>query len=165
MKYFKGIAYISTLLIIGVCTAQLEIPWEATIYNDNQNQYIDASDISNPIRDGAYTAIQSPDNNEKITWVQGTNNKIEDHKTAQTQTLQIIKNLINYALGMVSLVALVYLIYHGIIIITAAGDDAQYKKWLKGIKFATIALIWIGFSWIIVSSVFRIINTVLLKAS
>lgn len=55
------------------------------------------------------------------------------------------------------------MIYHGVLIITAAGDDAQYKKGMKGIKFAAIAIIGIGLSWIFVSSIFRLINEVLLK--
>jgi len=29
---------------------------------------------------------------------------------------------------MIGLIALVYLIYHGFLILTAAGDDTQYKK-------------------------------------
>ncbi|MEI7557973.1 MAG: hypothetical protein WCJ45_03990 [bacterium] len=42
--------------------------------------------------------------------------------------MDVIKNIVNYALGMVALVALIYLIYHGFLILTAAGDDTQYKK-------------------------------------
>jgi len=32
---------------------------------------------------------------------------------------------------MVALIALVYLIYHGFMIVTAAGDETQYKNGLK----------------------------------
>jgi len=42
---------------------------------------------------------------------------------------------------MVALVALIYLIYHGFLIVTASGDDTQYKQGLKGIKFAAIAIV------------------------
>jgi hypothetical protein len=59
---------------------------------------------------------------------------------------------------LISLVALVYLIYHGILVMTAAGDEAQYKKWLKGIQFAAIALIGVGLSWLIISFIFYIIG-------
>lgn len=47
--------------------------------------------------------------------------------------------------------ALVYLIYHGFIMLTASGDDTQYKKGLKGIKFAAIAIVGIGASRLIIS--------------
>lgn len=51
MKLAKKIGYILFLGLIGVCSAQLQIPGEPTIYNDDQNQYVDSTDISNPIRD------------------------------------------------------------------------------------------------------------------
>lgn len=58
----------------------------------------------------------------------GGNNEIGDHMTAQNQTFQIINNFINYALGLLALIALVYLLYHGFLMVTAAGDDEQYTK-------------------------------------
>lgn len=163
MKIIKKIGIIALLGLIGICNAQLEIPWESTIFNTNQDQYIDANDISNPIRDGAYTAIKSPDENSEIGGIQGISQKIEDHTSAREKTFTIVRNLINYALWLLSLIALVYMIYHGIVILTAAGDDAKYKQGMKGIKFAAIALIGIWFSWIIVSSIFWLIFEVILK--
>jgi hypothetical protein len=77
------------------------------------------------------------------------------------QTMNIIKSIINYALGMVWLVALVYLIYHGFLILTAAGDETQYKKGLKWIKFAAIAMAGIGMSWLIVSAIFWLIALII----
>ena len=62
---------------------------------------------------------------------------------------------------MVGLVALVYLIYHGFLILTAAGDETQYKKGLKGIKFAAIAMVGIGASWLIVSAIFWLIALII----
>ena len=163
MKFVKKLGYILFLGLAWICSAQLQIPGDSTIFNDNQDQYIDANDIANPIRDGAYTAIKSPDQNNEIGGLQGVSQKIEDHETAKEKTFTIVKNVINYALGLLSLIALVYMIYHGIIILTAAGDDAKYKQGMKGIKFAAIALIGIGFSRIIVSSIFWLIFEVILK--
>jgi hypothetical protein len=62
---------------------------------------------------------------------------------------------------MLGLVALIYLIYHGFLIVTAAGDDTQYKKGLKGIKFAAIAMVGVGASWLIVSGIFRLIALII----
>jgi len=164
MKKITKLAYIIILSVFWLCFAQLEIPQESTIYSNDQSQYIDDSNISNPIRDWAYNAIQSTDSKNEIWWVRWLNQKIEDHTTAKTKTLQIIKNFVNYALWLLSLVALIYVIYHGIIIITAAGDDVKYKEWMKGVKFATMALVWIWMSWIIISSIFWILNNVLISS-
>jgi len=62
---------------------------------------------------------------------------------------------------MLGLVALVYLIYHGFLILTASGDENQYKKGIAGIKFAAIALAGIGASWLIVSAIFWLIALVI----
>ncbi len=158
-----SILLISFLCLIWASNAQLEIPWESSIYSNNQSNYIDASGISNPLRDWTYTAIQSPDSESEIWGIQWIDNKIEDHDSAREKTFTIVKNLINYALGLLSLIALIYVIYHGIIIITAAGDDSKYKQWLKWIRTAAIALVWIWLSRIVVSSIFRLIFEVLLK--
>lgn len=163
MKLIKKMIFIASIILFSTCNAQLEIPWESTIFNNNQDQYIDANDISNPIRDWAYTAIKSPDETSEISWVQWAWQKIEDHTAAREKTFAIIKNLINYALWLLSLIALVYIIYHGIIILTAAWDDAKYKEGLKWVKFAAIALIWIWLSRVVVSSIFWLIFEVLLK--
>jgi len=48
--------------------------------------------------------------------------------TAQNQTFQIINNFINYALGLLAMIALIYLLYHGFLMVTSAGDEEQYGK-------------------------------------
>lgn len=137
--------------------AQLEIPGEPTIYNDSQDQYLQAKDLDNPIRAGAYAAIKNPESGTWILWVQWADKEISSHADAKTQTLRIINNMINYALGLLSFIALVYLIYHGFIILTAAGDDAKYKEGMKWIRYAVIAIGGIGLSWILVSTIFLIV--------
>jgi hypothetical protein len=42
--------------------------------------------------------------------------------------------------------------------VTAAGDDGKYKEGFKILKQAAIGLIIVWFSWIIVSTVFRVIQ-------
>ena len=88
-------------------------------------------------------------------WV---DNQITDHNTAKNQTLQIVKNILNYVLGLLGLIALIYLIYNGFLILTAGGDDAQYKKGIQSLQYALIALAGIGASWLIVSLIFRLID-------
>jgi len=43
--------------------------------------------------------------------------------------------------------------------VTAAGDDGKYKKWFTIVKQAIIWLILIWSAWMIVSLVFRFMNT------
>lgn len=76
---------------------------------------------------------------------------IEDSEQAQSSTVDYITVIVNYFLWILSLVALVYLLYHGFLMVTAAWDDEKYKKWWAWIKYATIALIWIGVSWFFIS--------------
>lgn len=110
------------------------------------------------MRDGAYNIIDGDPTTvggaDELKGIVGVNSKITDHTSAKAKTLQIVKNLVNYALGMLSFVALVYLIYNGFLMVTAAGDDAQYKKGLKSIKYAIIAIAGIGLSRLMVSFIF-----------
>ena len=167
MKYsYKIMIWIFTILSILWHTSfaeQLQIPGQPTIYTDSEAQYLDASKINDPIRDWAYSAIKNPGNStnqnqNEIMGIQWIDNQITNHKTAETRTLKYIYNIINFALAWLSLVALIYLIYHWMIVLTAAGDDARYKEGIKGIKYATIAILGIGLSWIFVSSIFRLVN-------
>ena len=142
--------------------AQLEIPGQPTIYNESQEQYLQADGLDNPLRAGAYAAIKNPDgvgDDSQLDGIQWIDKKIESFADAKSQTLKIINNMINYALASLSLVALIYLIYHGFIILTAAGDDAKYKEGMKGIRYALIAIGWIGLSWILVSTIFWIVSS------
>jgi hypothetical protein len=45
--------------------------------------------------------------------------------------------------------------------VTAAGDEERYNKWLNGIKYASIALAGIGLSWLIISLIFYIIDFII----
>lgn len=144
----------------------LQIPeTENYILNDNAQQVLDTQGINDPIRDGAYKIINSDPSTPGWSWslmgIVWVNSQITDHQTAKNNTLQIVKNIVNYALGMLSLVALVYLIFHGFMVVTAGGDDTQYKNGLKSIKNALIAIAGIGASWLIVSFIFRLIGLVI----
>jgi len=136
---------------------------EDTIYTQNVTQVIDTNNLDNPIRDGTFSVIdnEKTKNNwedpQQVNWIINIW-QIDQHQEAQENVLNIIKNIINYALGALWLIALIYLIAHWFMIVTAAGDDEKYKKGLKGIKYAAIAMIGIGLSFFVISMVFRIIN-------
>ena len=68
--------------------------------------------------------------------------------------ITVIKSFINWMLGMLALVALVILLWGGFQMVTAAGDDAKYKKGFKILQQAAIWLVFIGVSRLVVSVIF-----------
>lgn len=78
--------------------------------------------------------------------------------TSSWGLLTVVKNFINWMLGLLSLIALVVCLYGGFNMVTAAGDEAKYKKWFKILQQAAVGLAIIGLSWIIVSFVFYLIT-------
>lgn len=71
--------------------------------------------------------------------------------------ITVIKTFISWTLGMLALVALVVLLWGGFQMVTAAGDDAKYKKGFKILQQAAIGLIFIWLSWLMVSVIFRLL--------
>ena len=134
---------------------------ENYILTEESEQVLHSSDISDPLRQWAYGTIDPEWWTGELWGVVGVGDPIYTHQNAKYKVMNIIKSIINYALWMVSLIALIYLIYHGFLIVTAAGDDTQYKKGLKGIKYAAIAMVGIGVSRLIVSWIFRLINLII----
>lgn len=154
-----GIIMYASLLVVWY--AQMIVPDSQNyILNENDQQVLNTQGINDPLRDGAYNIV-TPEWTGALSGVVWVNDKISTHQNAQSKTMTVIKNIINYALWMVAFVALVYLIYHGFLIVTAAGDDTQYKKWLSWIKFAAIAMIGIGTSWLVVSAIFRLLALII----
>lgn len=153
----SGIIMYASLLVVWY--AQMIVPDSQNyILNENDQQVLNTENINDPLRDGAYNIIEPQWWTGALSGVVGAwESLISSHETAQNKVMTVVKNLINYALWMVALVALVYLMYHGFMILTAAGDEAQYKNGLKWVKFAAIALVGIGMSWLIVSAIFWLI--------
>lgn len=74
--------------------------------------------------------------------------------------IQIIKNAINWVLGMLSLVALVLCLWWWFQIVTAAWDDWKQKKWVSVLKHAAIWLVVIWLSWFVVTIIFWLLRWV-----
>ena len=70
----------------------------------------------------------------------------------------VIRSFLNWVLGILSLIALIVLLYGGFSMVTAAGDDAKYKKGFKILQQAAVGLAIVGLSWIIVSAIFWVIG-------
>lgn len=162
MKKFMLGSIVIYICLIVVWYAQMIVP-DSTNYilNENGQQVLNTNNINDPLRDGAYNIIDPVTWTGKLSGIVGVGDKISTHQNAQNKTMGVIKNIINYALWMLALVALLYLIYHGFLILTAAGDDAQYKKGVWGVKYAAIAMAGIGASWIIISAIFWLLALII----
>jgi hypothetical protein len=124
---------------------------ESTIYADDITDAINSVWIDDPLREWT-TNIWEQTQWIAMSWI------ITTSEEAQDQTVVFIQKIVNYFLALLWLVALLYLIYHWILILTAVWDDTKYKKWLKWIQTAAIALGWIWFSRFIVSLILYVIK-------
>ncbi len=87
-------------------------------------------------------------------WVKGTDDPQWEG------LIQVFKNVINWILGILSLITLGVLLWGGFQMVTAAGDDGKYKKGFTILKQAGIGLAFIGLSWFVVSIIFSVIGSV-----
>ena len=123
-----------------------------TVITDNPDQVIGAEirNSDDPIRDGSYIIWENTDgiyNAEELT----------DTGTSREKTTNFIKGIVNYALWILGLIALIYMMYHGFLTLTAGADEEKYKKWREGVRYAAIALAGIGVAWFVVSGVFWLV--------
>jgi len=72
---------------------------------------------------------------------------------AQGTLGQNITLIINYFLGILGLIAVAFLIYAGILMVTAGGNEEQVGKARKVITYAVIGIVIILLSWTIVTFV------------
>ena len=73
--------------------------------------------------------------------------------TAKGTLGQNITTIINYFLGILGLIAVVFLIYAGVLMVTAGGNEEQVKKAKKIITYAVIGIVIILLSFTIVQFV------------
>ncbi len=71
----------------------------------------------------------------------------------QTSLGESITTIINYFLGLLGLVAVVFLIYAGVLMVTAGGNDEQVTKARKIIMYAIVGIVIILLSYTIVQFV------------
>jgi len=71
--------------------------------------------------------------------------------------IDFVQNAVNWILWVLWLITVIILIWWGFQMVTAAGDDGKYKKWFTIVKQATIGLILIWVSWLIISLIFSFV--------
>lgn len=90
---------------------------------------------------------------------------LTDTEESREKTLDYITGLVNYALWILGLIALLYLIYHAVLTLTAGSDDGQASKWREGMKYAAYALLGLGAARFMVSMIIFLINLVTVRFS
>ncbi|MDR0369884.1 MAG: pilin [Candidatus Peribacteria bacterium] len=88
-----------------------------------------------------YAQFGNTDYVSGIEGIPGTQDGLQGSKL-----LDIIKNFINWMLGMLATIALALCLYAGFLMTTAAGDDGKYKKGFTILKQAGIGLVIVGLS-------------------
>lgn len=85
-------------------------------------------------------------------------NTIGTTQDTKWRLINVIKNAINWVLGMLSLIALVLCLWWWFQIVTAAWDDWKQKKWVSVLKHAAIWLVIIWLSWFVVTIIFWLLR-------
>ena len=86
-----------------------------------------------------------------------TNELDKTQETATTRTVKLIQRILNFALSLVSFIALIILIFAGVQMLTAAWDQSKFDTWKKTLRRVIIWIVWIAISRFIVSMIFRFI--------
>lgn len=165
MKRGKKIA----LILIGLCilmnyniSSASGLPDQSAIgiLTENSESFLqDYGD--NAIRDGSYSAIKGETSEEQIWGLIDSKEKIENQTDAQNKTLQLIKKIINFALGFISLIALVLLIIAGVKMVTANGDDKAFGAGKETLTTIVKAISGIAISWLLISAIFWFLQKIL----
>lgn len=160
MKNFLHAIFWASILLFFPLLGQTQFVTpdiDTTILNQNLDQIVNTDLATDPLRDGAFVIIN--DGTNSVDNVIGSNEpQIGTFGNAKNRVINILNTIINYTLWLLAMVALIYLMYHGVLILTAAGDEERFNTGLQGIKYAAIALAGIGLSWFIISLIFYLID-------
>jgi hypothetical protein len=120
----------------------------------NDQQVVVTNDIVDPLRDGAHNPWQ---------WIQGLyyNGQIFSFLQAENQTIAYIQRIVNRALTFVGIIALLYLLYSGFLMVTAAWRDDQFKKWVTALRTSVIAIVWMALAGFLVNFILYLISKIL----
>ncbi|MEF2175450.1 MAG: hypothetical protein V3575_03165 [Candidatus Absconditabacteria bacterium] len=123
---------------------------DVDILNSNKDNVIsEIEDCDDPIKCGQYGVA-------KDIGISSSNNEITSSEESRSATMVFIKKIINYFLGLLGLLSLIFLIYNGFLIVTAGGNEEKFKNGIKGLKYAAIAIIGVGLSLLFINFIFRI---------
>ena len=99
-----------------------------------------------------------------IVWDQATIvdgvDLIDTNRNTNNDLIIVIKNWINRILGVLSLIALIILLWGWFQMVTAAWDEKKYEAGFTILKQAAFGLMMIWVAWFVVSIIFYVINFV-----
>lgn len=133
MKKFFSLLMVFVITLVGFWTLPI-----ATAQNNTDNPFL------NPAHHGQSAGVSV------IGAGTGKNDSL----------ITVVKNGINWVLGILALIALIILLWGGFQMVTAAGDEEKYKKGFTILKQAAIGLILIGIAWFVISIIFWLINLI-----
>lgn len=113
------------------------------------------------IREGSHSAIQGETADESIWHLITGKEKIENQADATQKTLALIKKIVNFALGFISLIALILLIVAGFKMTTANGDDKAFGAGKETLTTIVKAIGGIAVSRFLISGIFRFLEKIL----
>lgn len=136
--------------------AQSWFDYDGHVLTDKESYVIgtEIKEKDDPLRGGALSIV---DGTEGIYVNQDLYN---EHSTglAWERTTNYIKGITNYFLWLLWLVALVYLLFHWFMVLTAGADEEKSKKGMQWVKYAWIAIAWLWLAWFFLSLVFWLIQ-------
>ncbi len=128
-----------------------------TLTNDPSKVIDDSAIIGNPITAGSNTVVgKNPGFKGKIEWLFDVTNT--SYTSVLSTTMQKIQNFTNWALGLLALICVIYLVYHGVMMLIKFDDDKAQSEALWSIKTVAWVLGGIWLSWMIVSFAFYIVS-------
>lgn len=86
---------------------------------------------------------------------------LKDGESSREALLNVIKGIINYVLWFIGLIALLYLLYHGIMMLIHPWDEGKTEESRKAMKYAGMAIVGVGVAWFIVSVIFQVLAVVI----
>ena len=168
-KKMKVLKAIIVIMIIGFTIhwnssyALDQVFGDQSIVNKDNTKVISDHLIEDPtttnyIRKGTQGIIR---NESDTSWIEGIitanqSGEIKNHEEARDKTIERISRIVNYALGLLGVIALVFLLIQGFKVLIWW----ETSKAMTGIKNAAIALCGIGLSWLIISFILRVIENV-----
>ncbi len=161
-KLFASMIWIIVIGVMGALPVFAVDRFGTTdeVITTDQNDTVGAEIVNSTdtLRDGTEIIaewIGDADNNDKIYFSEVTSTEQSRSKTAD-----YVRALVNYALAIIGLVALLYVAYHGFLTVTAAWNEEQSAKWVEGMKYGAMALIGIATAWFLLSLIFWLIQQI-----
>lgn len=130
-----------------------------TVLTTNEGKIIPNISDTGALREGTKDIIKNRAG-ETINNLIETKEDITNQTSATNKVLKLIKRLINFALGLASLISLIILIRAGIQMLTAAGDDSKFNAGKAALGKVSKALLGIAVSWMIISGIFWLISQI-----